>query len=528
MGGGRGDGDGAELRFEDAVHVDGEAGEQVTMGGRPGWRPSRQGAVAGLLLAVVATAVVLSGRGAGAPGPPPTSMFVPTTTVPERSAERGGVDRGDADAPLSVPGRLAVLLGDKLLLGQVEDPSRGSVLLGLIHTEDDDPRLWAVGRHVLAVGSGPDGVHGVWSFDATGLEVPAYLGAADAVVPASDRAGLWLTEQGTVRRVSLGGQVLAGPFPVDGQVVAASRGGLVLQRQDQVLWWVPGGGAPPRQLGVGRALDGGPGTVVWRSADGGLTLTDPRSGENTRLDDDTGGGSGARPEEAGEGSASLSPDTVHVVSTDGRGALTFHDRDGAGTVTVVEPEGASATWLTGSVALLAEPDGDLSLLDAVSGARRELPALPVAARAAAFVAEAEWRTPVVAERAEPFWEVRARADVVDGAAEKELDVIYFAASGPFYGLVARPDQVVAAQRLQDGTVVGVVSDPAVTTVRVEQPTGATVVPVTLWGGLLGQRIFAVPPVTVPGAVRIVALGDGGVDGPAFGLSADHRRTPPPA
>jgi hypothetical protein len=118
--------------------------------------------------------------------------------------------------------------------------------------------------------------------------------------------------------------------------------------------------------------------------------------------------------------------------------------------------------------------------------------------------------PVVASDRTTGWLVRAYA--MEDPAGRTAHVMFSSpGAGPgagaddFVAVEVDPTRPIVARRLPDGTVVGVVSDPAIATVRMAGLTVDAVVDDR--AGLLPYRVFAIPPLAGK-PTTLTALGPG--------------------
>ncbi len=391
-------------------------------------------------------------------------------------------------APLGPPtfdGHLAALLGDSLRVGRLGDPA-GSQLVGTVHPAPGSSQLGVLGRWVVVLGSsGTPARSGAWLLDATGIEADRYLGPAEFAAPVGDGFGVWIVHAGEAVEKAPDGTVLAGPAPVDGTPVAAAAAGLLLQHGDQVRSWFPS--KPPAEvfLGFGKAHDAARTIAVWTDAAGRLTVSDPNTGAIRALP-----------------AVPVSPESIVRVSPEGdRIAILSNGRVRLVGVlrryliTLPMADATSITWADDDLVLAGHHNGSVSVVDAESGTSSLAGRLPATPSSLAPIDPLEWERPVVADQG--AWQVRA---VLTAPRNGPMAVTFLSMTDDRTVPVGdgRP---IAAARLDDGTVAGVVNDASIASLRVVGMTRPP--PLTAPGRPFAVRVFALrasgpDPVTVEG------------------------------
>ncbi|MDP9075422.1 MAG: hypothetical protein M3N98_14915, partial [Actinomycetota bacterium] len=224
----------------------------------------------------------------------------------------------------------------------------------------------AGGSRLLAQGADEtaNGRIGTWAYStqSTQARAPAvFLGTSTAFCPSVDGETAWLTDGATARQVSISdASMLAGPYPLDGRLVASVGGGLLLQRGSAVVWWVPGTPGESRMVGSGTALAGAGEYILWQGPDGLVNVSDP----NTRQVAAT--AVRLRPGQ-NIGAAALSPGVVRVAVVAGR-TLTIGDtfRRGRPITVALGPIGDIA-WLDDETVLARVGATGLIVVDATTG-----------------------------------------------------------------------------------------------------------------------------------------------------------------
>jgi hypothetical protein len=180
--------------------------------------------------------------------------------------------------------RFVTVVGDKMVSRAITDTNADGPL-GLIRLAPAGPGAAATlvvnATSIVAEGTDLSGVErtGTWAYPATGGRPPVFLGPSTSFVPSVDSRDAWLTTGSAVREVNVSnGSTIFGPYPFDSRLVAAAGAGLVLQRGEQVVWWLPGAPGQSEIIGSGQALDALGDYILWQTTSGLLTITDPNTG----------------------------------------------------------------------------------------------------------------------------------------------------------------------------------------------------------------------------------------------------------
>ena len=208
-------------------------------------------------------------------------------TTPTRSgAPRAAEINGRASVRLS---HLVTVVGDKLLSRAITDISTVGPL-GLIRLAPAGPgdaaTLGVNSRSIVAVGTDLSGVEktGAWAYPIPGHTAPVFLGPSTEFVLSLDSRAAWLATRSTVREVDVStGSTSAGPYSIDGRLVDAAGAGLVLQRGEQVVWWLPGTPSTSEVIGSGQALAATGDYILWQTSSGLVTITDPNTRRTARV-----------------------------------------------------------------------------------------------------------------------------------------------------------------------------------------------------------------------------------------------------
>jgi len=179
--------------------------------------------------------------------------------------------------------RFVTLVGDKMLSRTATDTNADGPL-GLIRLASAGPGAAAAlavsATSIVAEGTdlGSAGQAGTWAYPLTGNRQPTFLGASSGFVLEVDSSEVWLVDGSTIREVSVrSGTGTGRSYVVDGRLVAAAGAGLVLQRGDQVVWWLPGLPGQSEVIGTGEAVTASFEYILWRTTSGLLTITDPNT-----------------------------------------------------------------------------------------------------------------------------------------------------------------------------------------------------------------------------------------------------------
>jgi hypothetical protein len=256
--------------------------------------------------------------------------------------------------------QVVTVLGDKLVARTITSGSGGERLLGLVHPGPDGA-LEVDGATVLVQGAGfPDpatiGSTGTWAFPADGSGAPRYLGPSSSFRSFSD---VWLVSPTETWWVDVhSGSTLEGPYALIGRPVAAVGAGLVLQRGDQVWWWIPGPPGSSRLIGRGVALDGEGEYILWEGTDGRLTITDPHTMQAWRTAVTAG---------QSVGRAVLSPSRYRVAVVDGHTLRIGDGILGHRVVKVHLGQVNGLAWLDDTTLMASVGPRGLVAIDAASG-----------------------------------------------------------------------------------------------------------------------------------------------------------------
>ena len=295
--------------------------------------------------------------------------------------------------------RFVTVTGDKMLSRPVAGIGEDS-LLGVIRLAAGEPgaaaspslraaMILSSGTYVsalfvLAEGTDLSGVGqtGTWLYFAFANippVAPVFLGPSTSFVPSVDSRDAWLADASTVREVGalLGGSTIMGPYPIDGRLVGAAGAGLVLQRGNHVVWWLPG--APGRSvlIGSGRAFDASGDFILWQTASGLVTITDPNSGRTVAT-------AFSLPRSQQVRAAAMTSDLSRVAAATDT-TLVISDTLKHRRVDVHLPAIDALTWLDDNNILVREGARGVIVVDAATGAVAREADLPSDAQGLAII-----------------------------------------------------------------------------------------------------------------------------------------------
>ncbi len=429
-------------------------------------------------LALVAIAVIALRQGGSSSGPSPSTLPPSTATMTTVSPTVAPTALASSTPPATVAplalftARIVTWAHNVLAVRPLDQPGR-EVAIGTLEP-NMPPRLMSEGRWVVAEGTELSGDHrrGVFVVDATGHTPMHFIGPGRAAISPSTHQ-LWLVDGGEAQSFGFDGTRIGDVYSITGSLVGATGAYLIVNENGhataRTVQGDSGFSAPGPAISVNGEM------VMWKSARG-TTFTDPNNEWSRTI---------ALSAEIGL----LSDNGQEFVVSQGAhvsfGVVTTTQHE----TTLRNPVVALASSPT-RLAIAIGSDGSLTYLDPSTGASTAGVAVPTDTVAVTVIPETEWAYPVIAS--EGAWEVRAYAEE-----DKEFDAVYFATTGPYQPLDIHAAEPMNALRLPDGSIVGVVNDPAI--VAVGTPT-RTVAPVD-YG--FGTRVFAFPP--GPGPVTITGF-----------------------
>lgn len=270
--------------------------------------------------------------------------------------------------------RFVTVVGAKLLSRSITDRSAAGPF-GLVTLAPAGPGVAATlavnATSIVAEGTDLSGGEkmGTWVYRTTGRETPVFLGPSTGFVLSVDSRSAWIAAESMVREVNMSsGSTDNGPYLIQGRMLATAGAGLVLQRGEQVVWWLPGTPGTSEIIGAGQALGGMGDHILWQTSSGRITITDPNTRRTTAMPFSLSPGQHV--------TASAMTSDLFRVATATATTLTISDTFKHRRVDVhIGPVGAMA-WLDDNTLLVRVGTRAVTVVDAATGVSAHEPDLP--------------------------------------------------------------------------------------------------------------------------------------------------------